>query len=197
MATAQPAETRERIVSAASALFMQQGFSASGLKSIAEQGACTTGSLYHFFPGGKTELAAATLRESGLAYGRLVGAILGAAPDVVSGTRDCFVGAAEVLEASDFADACPIATVALEVASSDDELRAVCDEVFDGWLVELARLYERGGIAPGRARELATLFLANLEGGFLLCRVARDTAPMRVLGDAVTQLVDAAVHAGR
>ena len=193
MATAQAVETRERIVQATSALFMQQGFSASGLKSIAEAGACTTGSLYHFFPGGKTELAAATLRQSGRAYGELVGLLLGAAPDVVTGTRDCFVGAAETLRASGYADACPIATVALEVASSDEELRSVCDEVFRGWLDALTTTYEGGGIAPARAGELATIFLANLEGGFLLCRVARDTAPMLVLGEAVTQLVQAAL----
>jgi AcrR family transcriptional regulator len=188
-------DTRERIVQAASAMFMQQGLSASGLKAIAEHGACTIGSLYHFFPGGKTELAAATLRQSGAAYGELVWAILDAAPDVVTGTRDCFTGAAEVLRASGYADACPIATVALEVASSDEELRVVTHEVFGSWLAALTEVYERGGIASERARELATIFLASLEGGFLLCRVARDVAPMAVLGETVVQLVAAAVPA--
>jgi AcrR family transcriptional regulator len=185
-------DTRERIVSAASALFMQQGLSASGLKAIAEQGTCTIGSLYHFFPGGKSELAAATLRQSGLAYQELVAAVLGAAPDVVTGTRECFAAAAENLRASGYADACPIATVALEVVSSDEELRVVIDEVFGGWLDALTQLYVAGGIAPARARELATIFLAALEGGFLLCRVARDVTPMAVLGETVAQLVAAA-----
>src|SRR5512134_2219990 len=107
-------DTRERIVEATATLFMQQGYSASGLKAIAVAGEATTGSVYHFFPGGKAELAAATLRLSGARYGELVMAILDAAPDVVTGMRDCFTGAAEVLQATDFVDACPIATVALE-----------------------------------------------------------------------------------
>ena len=110
-------DTRERIVRSAAALFMQQGYSATGLKAVAEASEATTGSLYHFFPGGKAELAAETLRVSGRAYGELVMAIFDAAPDLITGVRDAFDGAAAVLRATGYADACPIATVALEVAS--------------------------------------------------------------------------------
>ena len=49
--------TRERIIMASSALFMQQGYAASGLKQIAQESEATIGSLYHFFPGGKEQLA--------------------------------------------------------------------------------------------------------------------------------------------
>ena len=55
-------DTRARIVEATSALFMRQGCSATGLKAIAEASDATTGSLYHFFPGGKAELTAEVLR---------------------------------------------------------------------------------------------------------------------------------------
>jgi AcrR family transcriptional regulator len=186
-------DTRERIVEATSALFMQQGYSATGLKAIAEAGEATTGSLYHFFPGGKAELAAATLRHSGQAYEDLVLAILDAAPDLVSGVRACFEGAAGVLRGTDYADACPIATVALEVASSDEALRLVTHEVFGGWLAGAAERLEAGGVDPARARELATVFVAALEGGFLLSRVAKDAAAMETLGRAVVDLVERAL----
>src|SRR5205085_10478510 len=102
--------TRERIIQASSALFMERGYSASGLKQISEASAAPIGSLYHFFPGGKEELAAETLRTSGAAYQALVEAVFDSAPDVVTGVRDCFAGAADVLRETDYADACPIAT---------------------------------------------------------------------------------------
>src|SRR5438874_4262281 len=104
---------------------MQRGYAASGLKQIAAASAAPIGSLYHFFPGGKEELAAETLKAAGAAYAALVGAILLAAPDAVTGVRHCFEGAAETLRTTDYADACPVATVALEVASSDEQLRLV------------------------------------------------------------------------
>lgn len=187
--------TRERIIKASSALFMQQGYSASGLKQISQASAAPIGSLYHFFPGGKEELAAETLRESGAAYQALVEAVFDAAPDIVTGVRDCFEGAAATLRATDYADACPIATVALEVASSDDALRVVTATTFESWLDSCSARLERGGIEPTRARTLATVLIAALEGGFLLSRAAKDTTPMDEIGAVMVELTEAAVRA--
>ena len=187
------ATTRERIIEASSALFMQRGYSASGLKQIASASEATIGSLYHFFPGGKEELAAETLIQSGAAYPALVEAVFDAEPDVVSGVRACFSGAAETLRASGYADACPIATVALEVASSDDRLRAVTARIFGGWLSSIETRLTAGGVAPDRAKELAPVFLAALEGGFLLSRAARDTGAMEAIGRVMAEVVAGAV----
>jgi AcrR family transcriptional regulator len=59
--------TRDRIIQATTALFMQRGYAASGLKDISLAGEAPIGSLYHFFPGGKEELAGETLRAAGSA----------------------------------------------------------------------------------------------------------------------------------
>ena len=185
--------TRERILEASSALFMERGYSASGLKQISQASAAPIGSLYHFFPGGKEELAAETLRSSGAAYQTLVEVVFDDAPDIVTGVRNCFMGAAEVLRATDYADACPIATVALEVASSDDRLRRVTAEIFEAWLNSLAARLKRAGITPSRAGELATVLVAALEGGFLLSRAAKDTTAMEAVGKAMVELVETAI----
>jgi AcrR family transcriptional regulator len=188
-----PASTRERLIEASSALFMQRGLAASGLKQIAAESEATIGSLYHFFPGGKDELAAETLRAAGAAYQQLVEAIFDASPDVVTGVTACFAGAAEALRASGYADACPVATVALEVASSDEQLRAVTADIFDSWLQATTGRLRAAGIEPHRARQIATTLVAALEGGFLLSRAAKDTAPMEAIGRSMTELVEAAL----
>jgi AcrR family transcriptional regulator len=186
-------DTRARIVEATAALFMQQGYPGTGLKAIVESSEATIGSLYHFFPGGKAELAAATLRQAGQAYEQLVVSILDAAPDIVTGIRDCFAGAAEVMRATDYVDACPVATVALEVASSDETLRVVTEEIFAGWLTTLGHRFQAGGLPPDRAHHLATVFVATLEGGFLLSRVAKDAGALEMLGMAVVELAERAL----
>ena len=188
-----PTTTRERIIQASSALFMERGYSASGLKQISAASDAPIGSLYHFFPGGKEELAAETLRTSGAAYQALVEAVFDDAPDIVTGVRECFAGAAEVLRATDYADACPIATVALEVASSDESLRLVTAGIFESWLDSATERLGRAGIEPARARELATVLVAALEGGFLLSRAAKDTTAMDAIGAAMVDLVSAAL----
>jgi AcrR family transcriptional regulator len=186
------AGTRQRIIEAAAVSFMQKGYAASGLKKISTDSAATFGSLYHFFPGGKDELAAETLRWSGRAYQHLVVGVIDGAPDIVSGVRSCFEGAAVALELSGFADACPIAVVALEVASTDEPLRQVTAEIFAEWLEAIESRLAAGGIAPDRARALAPVLVAGLEGGFLLSRAAKDASAMRAIGRSMVELVVAA-----
>lgn len=82
------------------------------------------------------------------------------------------------------------------MASTNDALRQVTVEIFEGWLGMLDQLFLAAGLDQPTARRLATLFLAALEGGFLLCRAAKDTAPMRLLGESVAVAVAAAVAGG-
>ena len=182
--------TRERIIEATTELFMQRGYSASGLKDISKAGAAPIGSLYHFFPGGKEELAAETLRSSGAAYQALVEAVFDDASDMVEGVRACFEGAGETLRATDFADACPIATVALEVASTNETLREVTAHIFNAWIDSAADRLERSGIERAAARDLAMVLVAALEGGFVLSRAFKDTAPMHAIGEALVHLLE-------
>src|SRR5205085_432351 len=115
-----------------------------GLKQVAAESGAPIGSLYHFFPGGKDELAAEALQLSGHGYQVLVEGIFESAPDLISGIQAAFAGAAEVLEASGYTDACWIETVALEVASSNEPLRLVTAEIFERWIDAATRLVEAG-----------------------------------------------------
>ena len=108
--------TRERIVETSAELFRKQGYTATGVKQIVNAAKAPFGSIYHFFPGGKEQLGAEAIRTSGALYEQLIPAVFDPAPDPVTGVRDFFAGAAEHLRETDYADACPIATVALEGA---------------------------------------------------------------------------------
>src|SRR5436853_5704088 len=111
-----PATTKQRIVDASAECFRRQGYTGTGLKQIAAEADAAFGSLYHFFPGGKEELGAEVIRWSGRMYMQLFIDIVLEVPDVVEAVGRFFTDAAKDVEASDFADACPIATVALEVS---------------------------------------------------------------------------------
>ena len=121
--------------------------------------------------------------------------MLDQAPDPVTGVRNFFAGAALHLIETDYADACPIATIALEVSSSSQPLREACAEVFEGWIAEGAERHVDAGIEPGKARELTIAMLAALEGAFVLARATRSTEPLEIAGELVASAVQAAVDA--
>jgi len=185
--------TKERIVDASAILFRRQGYAATGVKQIDAEAEAPFSSLYHFFPGGKDELAADTIRSSGGMFQELVEAVFDAAPDVLTGVRNCFAGAAETLLQTDYADACPIATVALEVASTNELLRQATAEVFDGWIAAATERFLAAAIPETSARALAITLITSLEGAFILSRALRSTEPLAVAGATVTAAVATAL----
>lgn len=186
-------ETKERILDRSGELFRRQGYMGTGIKQILAEAGAPFGSLYHFFPGGKSELGAETIRRSGALYGLLLGEFVGPEVPLVQGIRDFFAGAAETLVETEYADACPIATVALEVSSTDEELRRACADVFEAWIAGGTERFAAEGIERGRARALVIQMLAGLEGAFVLCRALRDTEPLRLAGEASAEAAAAAL----
>jgi len=176
------AGTRERIMDSSAQLFRRQGYAGIGIKQILAAANAPFGSLYHFFPGGKQQLGADTIRASGQLYIELFATIAMQAPDVPTAVGDFFSGAAETLVETDYADACPIATVALEVASTNEQLREACADVFDGWITGATQYFSAAGIPLDTACELALSMLCLLEGAFIFCRAMRSTEPLRVAG---------------
>lgn len=188
--------TRDRILDASAELFRRQGWAGTGIKAVLERAGAPSGSLYHFFPGGKDELTAATVRRAGAEYQALVEAVLRAAPDPVTAVRDAFLGAGEALRASGWADACPIETIALEVASTNEALRVATAEVFAAWLEAGTAFFARSGVPAPEARRLALSFVSLLEGAFVLDRASRTTDALEAAAESMAALVAAALPPG-
>jgi len=187
--------TKDRIIDSSAELFRRQGYAGTGVKQIVAAANAPFGSIYHFFPGGKEQLGAETIRSSGRLYIQLFATIALQAPDVLTAVHDFFSGAAETLKETDYADACPIATVALEVASTSEPLREATAEVFDSWIAGATEYFAAAGIPRDTARELAFTMLSLLEGAFIFCRAMRTVEPLQVAGASAVAAVQAALTA--
>jgi AcrR family transcriptional regulator len=187
------ADTRTRLLTATNESFRRRGYNGTSLKHVTEAAQAPTGSLYHFFPGGKDELAAATIATSGEAYRELIETVADAASSPGDMVTDSFDGAAAVLEETDFIDPCPIGTVAREVASTNEPLRIATERVFESWIDTATARLTAVGIADDEARTLATALVAALEGGFVLARAKRDANVLRETGVVMRRAVEEAL----
>ncbi len=186
--------TRDRLIGATAELFRRQGYTGTGVKQIVEAAGAPFGSMYHFFPDGKEALGAETIRWSGAMYGQLIDLFYEPGVDPAVSTRRFFDAAADTVRDTDYADACPIATVALEVASTSETLRAATAEVFESWLAAIDTRLVQAGLTKGRARQLSVSLFSLLEGAFILARATRDHTHVRTAGRAAAELVRAAVE---
>lgn len=188
--------TRDRIVDVSAVLFRRQGYAGTGLKQIVAAAGTPFGSLYHHFPSGKQQLGEEVIRSSGAAYLRLFVEIADASPNVAVAVRRFFKGAAGTLAETDYADACPIATIAMEVASTNDTLRQAAAEVFESWIEELVMRLRAEGLTRRAARPVAITVLCSLEGAFVFSRSLRSIEPMLVAGRTAEAVVRAALPTG-
>jgi AcrR family transcriptional regulator len=191
------ADTRTRLVRAAEQLFRTQGYAATGLKELTAAAAAPWGSLYHFFPGGKAQLGAAAARYAGEFYAEGWRRAFEHTRTPGEAMERIFVGEARILEGGDYHNGCPVAAVTLDVASTDDDLRAACDAAFEAWLAVMADGFERRGAPAQDARALALFALAAIEGAIVLSRAARSPEAVVACAGFVRQAVDRAAQSWR
>lgn len=189
--------TRERIVVATSELFRRQGYNGTSLQQISTASNATIGSIYHFFPGGKEALAVEVVQTTGAVYRDLFEAIAAEATDPAVAYADFFAGAAVVLAESDYIDPCPIGTIAREVANTSEPLRLAAATVFGSWIGACTRHLTEAGLPDEHAARLAQVFVATVEGMFVLSRTLRSPAPLEAAGLTLSGLVREALDETR
>jgi TetR/AcrR family transcriptional repressor of nem operon len=78
---------------------------------------------------------------------------------------------------------CPLGSLANEVSDQDPVARKKLHDLFVAWAElfdDLLRRFQRSGVLPPDAdvAQLATGFVAAVQGGYLLAQTARDVTPM-------------------
>lgn len=182
--------TADSILFATNELFREFGYRGTSMKQVVAASGATIGSVYHHYPGGKDELAVAVINTSGATYQQLIEAVLAASPSLTRGIAAVFKSAAKVLHDSNYLDPCPVGGVAREIASSHPELRVETQVVLNNWIDAAGSVIAKDVSDPLEVQDLATLFVAALEGGFLLSRAAQSPEPVLAIGRAMVRLVE-------
>ncbi|MDQ6692938.1 MAG: TetR/AcrR family transcriptional regulator [Chloroflexota bacterium] len=179
------ASARDQIVETTCDLLDLQGYHATGLNEIVRASGSPKGSLYYYFPGGKEELTEKALEHVGGIVRERIERHLKSEP--APGKAICsFIRLVAInVEASGYKSGGPITTVALETAATSDRLRATCERIYASWQRLFKLKLEAGGLQSEQAEALATLTLASLEGGILLCRTQRSPKPLQQIADTL------------
>jgi len=184
--------SKEAFITSTQELLRRRGYAATGVNEIVARSGAPKGSLYFHFPGGKEELALAAMQRAAAQLSAIMEAILDGGDDLGQSLAKLIDALAAGLAASQFADGCPIATVALETANESEAMRAAAAAAFDSWLEVISRRLIAAGFDAAAAEQRALLMLAAIEGGLILARAKHDVAPLRALCPQLIALVDRA-----
>lgn len=185
---------REDMIESAVTLFRERGVEGTSFSDVLERSGAPRGSLYHWFPGGKAQLAEEATRYAG----EVIAAGLARAldeKDPAAAVRGFARVYRRILRESEFGAGCPIVAATLEGDRSPGA-RDAAGAAFSRWRELLADAFGRHGLSPARAASLATLAVAAIEGGIVLARAERSVEPLERVVDELEGLVGGALDAG-
>ena len=179
-------DVKTEMIRGAGDLLASHGVHGASFALVLDKTGAPRGSIYHHFPGGKTELVQAAVLAVGAAVTSLIDAIDADSPaDVVS----TFVeGWRAALNGGKFERGCAVAA-ASNGATDEPAIRAAANDVFTSWRRSLARAFVRTGVDDAEAHDAATLCIAAAEGALVLGRAARSDEAFDVLARQLPKLV--------
>jgi len=183
-----PDRSRAALIDKAATLFRRQGYAATGLNQILDEAGVKPGSLYHHFPQGKQQLAAAVVDTAGASIEQLLRRFLATdrpVADIVDRWIDLLVAALN----SDDRDGCPIEPIATESVNASPEVRAASARAFRGWSAAIAERLCSESWSTTEAQQVAVAVIALIEGALILSRIAGDAAALNAAKPAARTLL--------
>ncbi|MGB0854761.1 MAG: TetR/AcrR family transcriptional regulator [Pikeienuella sp.] len=173
-------DTRTRILDAATRVFRQKGYEGAGLAEILKISAAPKGSLYHHFPAGKADLAAAAAERASEQMIEFIDRCFSETNDWREAVTTLCFRLAKQFELADAVEGCPIAAILLEGPPSETR-RAQAAHIYEHWNDRAATHLERLSAAPskGEAAEIAQTVITMLQGAWIMARATGSGQPIR------------------
>jgi TetR/AcrR family transcriptional regulator, lmrAB and yxaGH operons repressor len=186
----QESGSRQRMIEATIDLMRSSGLSGAGINEIVRASGAPKGSVYHFFPGGKQQIAAEALTAYSQRVMAFIDTALASQKKPALKVRALFDAFARRVEDGQFRKSCAAGTVCLDLDADLEALRDVVAGAFDAWTAVIARHFAQGDVRA--ARSFAGLLLTAFEGAYIRARAERSSRPFKEAGTWLAEL--AATH---
>ncbi len=167
-----PLISKDEVLSRLFGVFRSYGYEGATLARISDATGLGRASLYHYFPGGKDEMAREVLAVARGWLSRFV-----AEPLRTSATPQARIKVMmqNVRAGYDDGDASCVINL-LGIGEASDKFRGDLGETLEVWLEGLERLLKDAGVSPARSRRLAVDTVVRVEGALVVSRALGDTS---------------------
>lgn len=177
---AEQVATRRRLIEAARILFLEQGYTATGIAQILKAADARSGSLYHYFPTKEDLLIAVLEHYQELLCPEVIEPVKKRLSDPIERIFGVLDGYRQMLLMTNYQWGCPIGNLALEVGQSHPNARRLILANFEAWQAQLRGwLEDASGRLPEDVdpAELVLFVLTTMEGAVMLARTYHSIEP--------------------
>ncbi len=180
--------SRDRMIEATIALMRGSGLSGAGINDIVRESGAPKGSIYHFFPSGKLQLAAEALEIYSQRVMQFIDCALASKLRPGDKLRALFDALAKRVEDGAFRQSCAIGTVSLDLNDDLEDLRVVLAATLSEWMALIARHFDLAD--AWQTTSFAGLVLSTIEGAYIRCRAERSSRPFKEAGMWLAELAE-------
>ena len=177
---------RQDVITLLGEVFRQHGFSGTSLSQITLHTGLGKGSLYHFFPNGKKQMAEAVLDDVEEWFETHVFSNLRNSKNPKAGIKQMFADVDHYFCSGN--RICLLGSFALD--DTRDQFATRVNTYFTSWCEALADTLKRNGLTPKKATDTAEFTVASIQGALVLARSQDDPKVFtRVLKRLQNQLI--------
>lgn len=172
---------RHEVIPVLAEIFRDYGYEGASLSRISERTGLGKGSLYHFFPGGKEDMATAVLAHIDDWFQRHVYAPLRQAGE----PRDCVARMFDEVSRY-FLSGRKVCLVGMFALGNErDRFADTVAGYFRDWAASLTGTLERGGVPRTAAQVLAEQIVGGIQGALVMARAWNDPHVFARITDAL------------
>jgi TetR/AcrR family transcriptional regulator, lmrAB and yxaGH operons repressor len=169
-------KTKEKMIEAAITLMRRSGFHGAGLNEILKESGAPKGSMYHFFPEGKRQIAGEAIGVYAKRVLTYMDESLSSAKRPAAKIHALFRAVAQRLERGEFRQSCAAGAACLDLDDDLEVVRFAIEAMFSDCVDLIARHFAMRDAR--RRRSFAGLVLTVIEGAYIRGRAERSTRPL-------------------
>lgn len=185
---------RKHILTKAAELFRTQGYHATSLSQILKTTETQKGTIYHYFPQGKEQLAIEAIEQTGKIREDFIKYHFSIEEDIALAIYNQVIEMAnssiEILEAPP-KESVNISLVSMssEVWYSNDTLREACLKVYTDWQNLYYNQLVKKGFDKETSKALSITIQSMIEGAYVLSVTKKNLNPMKTIGDSIYKII--------
>ena len=187
-------QTKDKILETATRLFYFQGFHGTGLNQILKESGAPKGSLYHYFPDGKEQLAEEAIELSKLRIGAVIQHYMTEYPKAEDALNAHLLTMAELFDKENGVEEyshtlMPFGLLAAESAFTSERLRKACDNTYKYWESLYYTKLVSNGYRDDAAVTISKTVSAWIEGAVTLSLTKHNNEPLITMSNVLPILL--------
>lgn len=176
-------QSREKILTTAMRLFYFQGFHGTGLNQILKESGAPKGSLYHYFPEGKEQLAEEAIKLSRELIGDVIQHYMMEKESMEEALTAHILAMAELFDQENGVEEnshlmMPFGLLASETAFTNERLREACSDTYQYWESLYFGKLVKNGYRTYDAKIISQFISTLIEGAVTLSLTKKSNEPL-------------------